>query len=194
MLKRFLLAAVVAAMFVPAQSFAVDHKGQWALGYWDPSAPIGVRKQFSEKAAFDLGIGFATAKISDDPTTATANDRKTNLQFHVEAGIPLTLVKTERADFFFRPGILWRAVPYYLDNGTSIEKKTASQIDVTGTLGAEWHVTDNLSLSVGHGLRLTSYKPVSTNDLVFAEPKSETNISALDALDVTRIGFHWYFN
>ena len=155
----------------------------------------GQPRAFLEKAAFDLGLGFATAKIADDPTTVSPNDKKTNLQFHFEAGIPITLVKAERADFFFRPGILWRAVPYYVNDGVNpVEKKTASQIDVTGTLGAQWHVTDNLSLSVGHGVRLSKAKPVGANDIVAGEPASETNFSGLDALDVTRIGFHWYFN
>ncbi len=196
MLKRLTLFATLLVLLVPAKSFAVDHKGQWALGYWDPNAPIGVRYQLGHKTAIDLGLGFATAKIADDPTTATVGDKKTNLQFHVEAGIPLTLKKTDRADFFFRPGILLKEVPYYLDNGVTVEKKTASQIAVTGTLGAEWHVTDNLSLSVGHGVRFTSSKPVSANDIVTSPtaPESEKNFSGLDALDVTKIGFHWYFN
>jgi hypothetical protein len=198
MLKRLLAVAMFAALLAPAVSHAADSKGKWALGYWDPSAPLGVRYKIAEKAAIDLGFGFQTEKIADDPTTVAAGDKKTNIQFNIEAGIPLTLVKTEHADFFFRPGILLSEIPYYDDSGATTVKKTASDIAVTGTLGAEWHVTDNLSLSVGHGIRFTSVKgdpnPIGPNEITDVPLTSETSFSGQEALDVTRIGFHWYFN
>jgi hypothetical protein len=186
MLKRFLSVAAFAAILVPATSHAVDHTGQWALGYYDADAPIGIRYQFSPKAAFDAGIGFANADVANDESVT---------QFHVELGVPLTLVKTDRADFFFRPGLLYKSIPYFVDNGVDpVSKERASDMSITGHFGAEWHATDNLSFSVGHGIRFNSSKGVGTGETFASEQtESSSSFTALDALDITRIGFRWYF-
>lgn len=191
MLKRVLTLAAFAVLFVPAVSHAVDHSKQWALGYYNSDAPIGIRYQFSEKAAFDFGVGFSSFE-GEDNSSATP-DTKNYLTYNIELGVPITLVKTDRADFFFRPGLLWSSVPYQLDNGTSVSDERASDIMIEAHLGAEWHVTDNFSVSAGHGINIVSSKGVDAGDLRGSEPESSTSWGS-SGLSITDIGFHWYFN
>jgi long-subunit fatty acid transport protein len=190
MLKRFLAVAAFAAILVPSSAFAVDHSKQWGVGYYDPEAPIGVRYQFSEKAAFDFGLGFV--KFDGEDNSTSPSSEKSYMQYHVEVGVPITLVKMDRADFFFRPGLLMRSIPYQLDNGTSVSDERASETDIKLHLGAEWHATDNLSLSVGHGLTIANQKPVSAGSFEGSKPEGSTVIFS-EGLSLTSIGFRWYF-
>ena len=192
MLKRILAFAAFAAIFVPATSQAVDHKGQWAAGFYDYNAPLGLRYQFGEKAAFDFGLGFDTRE-DDDNASTDPNATKTFLTYDVEVGVPVTLVKTDRADFFFRPGLLWESVPYQLDDGTNpVTNERASDITFKLHLGAEWHATDNLSLSVGHGIEIDSSHGTFAGQLRSVKPESSTTWST-QGMGITDIGFHWYF-
>ena len=195
-MKKALLALVVAALAIPAAARAErDLTGKFALGYWNAEAPIGGRYVISKSTALDLGVGFAQASISDDPTTAAVGDEAKNMQFHVAAGIPFTIVKREKVNFFVRPGVLFKFVPTY--NQATLtdpyEKKTETETDVTAILGAEWFPTDDLSFSVGHGLKLTSTKNVSANELTTGDLKSQSLVSGLEAIDITSVGFHFYF-
>ena len=95
MLKRFLAVATFAAVLVPATSQAVDNSGRWALGYYDPQAPVGIRYQFGEKAGLDVGLGFASSEDIDHAST-TPGDTRNFVQYHVELGVPVTLVACAR--------------------------------------------------------------------------------------------------
>jgi hypothetical protein len=193
MLKRVLTLAAFAVLFVPAVSHAVDHSKAWALGYYNSDAPIGIRYMFSEKAGLDVGVGFSSFEGFD--AAAATPDTKNFLTYNVDIGVPITLVKTDRADFFFRPGFLWSSVPYQFDDGTNpISDERASDITIEAHLGAEWHVTDNFSLSAGHGIDIVSSKDVFPGELVTgSKPESSTSWGSR-ALSITDIGFHWYFN
>lgn len=195
-MKRILFTLAAALLALPSISSAqTDRSGKVAIGYFDPEAPLGARYQVSQKVGLDLGFGFAQAEIGDDPTTATPGDEKKNLQLHIEAGVPFTLIQRDHVNFFFRPGVLFRFIPTY--NQATVpdpyEKKTESESAVSLILGAEWFPTDDLSLSVGHGLQFVSSKGVDANDLTTGEQESSTSINGLQALDLTRIGFHFYF-
>lgn len=193
MLKRFLTVVAFAAILVPAASQAVDNSGKWALGYYDSQAPVGIRYQFGEKAGFDFGLGFASSEDIDNAST-TPGETKNFMQYHVELGVPVTLVATDNANFYFRPGLLWQSIPYQLDDGVNpVSDERASDITFKLHLGAEWFATRNLSLSVGHGIDIASSKGVSRGDLLGGKPESSTSWGSA-ALDVTSIGFHWYFN
>lgn len=195
-MKKGLLALVVAAMALPAAALAErDLTGTLALGYWNAEAPIGGRYVISKSTAIDLGFGFAQTYVSDDPSTAAVGDDKKNLQLHVAAGVPFTLVRREKVNFFVRPGVLFKFIPTY--NQATVtdpyEKKTESETEITGILGAEWFATDDLSFSVGHGLKLTSSKGVSANDTTTGSLESQSFLSGLEAIDITSVGFHFYF-
>ncbi|HKQ19740.1 MAG TPA: hypothetical protein VJW75_08340, partial [Candidatus Eisenbacteria bacterium] len=94
-MKRILLALTVSLLALPSSSFAVDKTGHLAVGYFNPDAPLGIRYPISPKVGLDIGLGFDQDEISDDPTTATVGDEKKNLQLHVEAGVPLTIMSRE---------------------------------------------------------------------------------------------------
>jgi hypothetical protein len=55
---------------------------------------------------------------------------------------------------------------------------------MTADLGAEWFVTIQFSLTVGHGLQ---FEQVSG-------PDDKFGVSALRALSFENVGFHFYFN
>lgn len=194
MLKRFLAVAAFAAMLIPSSAFAVDHSKQWALGYFFDDAPIGVRYMMSPKVGLDAGLGYAASEgpdfSSNDPSATS-----TNGQFSFELGLQYNLVKTDRADFFVRPFFGMTTVPYYLDNGT--DPTTSESVTDTrfgAMLGAEWHATDNLSLSFGHGLGVTSGHGVDAGDLRGAEPDASTSIQTVGlTTGASSIGFRWYF-
>jgi len=195
-MKKSILALLVAALAIPAAAHAErDLTGKVALGYWNAEAPIGGRYVISKSTAIDLGFGFAQTFVSDDPTTATVGDDKKNLQLHIAAGVPFTLVKREKVNFFVRPGVLFKFVPTYNQATVSdpYVKKTETDVEVTGILGAEWFATDDLSFSVGHGLKLSSTKGVAANDLTTGTLKSQSFLSGLEAIDITSVGFHFYF-
>lgn len=194
-MKKGLIALALAALVLPAAAHAQrDLTGKLALGYWNPDAPIGGRYVVSERVALDLGLGFAQF-LGDDPTTADPTDTKKNLQLHIAAGVPFTVVKRDRVNFFIRPGVLFRFIPTYnqATGADPYEKKSETETEITGILGAEWFATDDLSFSVGHGLKLENRKGVSANDQTTGDVESESFLSGLEALDITSIGFHFYF-
>ena len=123
------------------------------------------------------------------------DDEKKNLQLNIEAGIPLTIMDRDNVNLFFRPGVLFSFIPTYNRDTVAdpYEKKSESETAVSLILGAEWFPTGDLSLSVGTGLEFESSKGVSTNDLTTGDLESSSSINGLQALDITRIGFHFYF-
>jgi len=197
MLKRFLAVAAFAAMLIPSSAFAVDHSKQWALGYFAEDAPIGVRYMMSPKLGFDFGLGYSTKEgedyaVSDTDPGATSS----NGQFSFELGLPYNIVKTDRADFFVRPSFLMTTVPYFLDNGTSTTSESVTDTKFGLMLGAEWHATDNLSLSFGHGFGWATGHggDAIRGQELNAEPQSTTSITTVgSSMGSSSIGFRWYF-
>jgi hypothetical protein len=195
-MKKRVLALVLAAVILPAAAHAQrDLTGKLALGYWDKEAPIGGRYVVSHNMALDLGFGFSQSLIGDDPTTAAAGDSKKNMQLNLAAGVPITLLHRDKTNVFLRPGILFEMVPTY--NRATVadpyEKKTETDLAFTGIIGAEWFATDDLSFSVGEGIRVQSTKGVFPNELTTGSVDSETFLSGLEAVDITAVGFHYYF-
>lgn len=194
MLKRFLMVAAFAAMLVPSSAFAVDHGKQWALGYFFDDAPIGVRYMISPKVGLDGGLGYTSEEGRDwessDPSATT-----TNGQFTFELGVQFNLIQAERADFFIRPSFSMTSVPYFVDNGVDpISSESVSDTRFGAMLGAEWHATDDLSLSFGHGVGVTSNHGVSAGDIAPAEPDASTSIQTIGlTTGFSSIGFRWYF-
>jgi len=191
MSKRFLALAALIALCVPSLSHAADSKGVWALGYWNSNAPIGIRYQATDKMGVDLAFGFQTSKGVDESSATTPE--KTFTTFDVDFGLPMNLKRTEHANFFFRPGLTLQEVPYYVGASGTATKKTLSNLAISGTLGAEWKVTDNLSLSVGHGVEWDKANGfVGPGDLLGAEATKESTFGTR-ALSLTDLGFRWYF-
>jgi hypothetical protein len=87
------------------------------------------------------------------------------------------VVQTEKVNFFIRPGF------EYQSDSRVVGGEVKSTMIITADLGAEWFVTDQFSLSVGHGLQFAQVSGV----------EDKWGISALRALGFESVGFHFYF-
>ncbi len=159
----FTLIVLTATVSFPAS----PKPGTFGLGWYSPSAPVGGRVWVNEMVALDLGLGFA-----DKNALASADSR-----VHLNIGIPVTVVTTERVNFFIRPGVEFQT------NSRVVGSEVKSTTIITADLGAEWFVTDQFSLTAGHGLQ---FAQVNGSD--------DWGITALRALSVDNVGFHFYFN
>lgn len=141
----------------------------FGLGWYSTSAPIGGRLLFNN-VGIDLGLGYASKDL-----LGTDDDR-----FHVNVGVVFYPVKKGNVSFFIRPGL-------ELQTGArKVGTETKSKMIITADLGAEWFVTDQFSLSVGHGLQFEQLSSTTGDD--------KWGISALRALSFNNVGFHFYFN
>ena len=162
-----LVLSAVAFLIIQTYAFAGEHKtGTFGLGWYSQTAPVGGRAWITPQIGVDLGLGYA-----DKNTLGTDNDR-----IHVNIGVPVDVVQTDRVNFFIRPG-------YELQtNSRTVNGELKSTSIITADLGVEWFVTDAFSLSAGHGLEV---KQVDGSD--------DWGISALRALSFENVGFHFYF-
>lgn len=170
-MKRILFVPLLTFLLASSLTFADNHgKTRFGLGWYSLSAPVGGRILINNNVGVDLGLGYA-----DKNLLGTQNDR-----FHINLGVLFNAVKTGDVNFFIRPGVELQT------NARAVGNETKSKIIVTADLGAEWFVTDQLSLSVGHGLQF--------EQLSDATDDSKWGISALRALSFSNVGFHFYFN
>jgi hypothetical protein len=168
-MKRFLIFGVLGLVIATTPLRAAERKaGTLGLGWYSISAPVGGRVWVTPIVGVDLGLGFA-----DKNVLGSANDR-----VHVNVGIPVNVVMTEKVNFFIRPGIELQT------NARTVGTEVKSKMIITADLGVEWFVTDQFSLSAGHGLQ---FEQVSGSDDKF-------RISALRALGFQNVGFHFYFD
>jgi hypothetical protein len=164
---RSILSAMLLFVVLTSLASAGEHKtGTFGLGWYSTTAPVGGRVWVTPMIGLDLGFGYADKKV-----LGTANDR-----FHVNVGVPVDLVQTERVNFFIRPGFEFQT------NSRVVNTEVKSTSLLTADLGVEWFVTDQFTLSAGHGLQL---EQVNGSD--------DWGISALRALSFNSIGFHFYF-
>lgn len=168
-MKRTIMMLFVGFVFVRGSGQAMELKpGVVGLGWYSTSAPVGGRVWVTPVFGIDLGLGFA-----DKNVLGSANDR-----FHVNLGFPVNVVKTEKVNFFIRPGVEVQT------NARTVGAEGKSKLIITADLGAEWFVADNLSLTVGHGLQLEQV----------SGPDDRFGVSVLRALSLENVGFHFYFN
>jgi hypothetical protein len=168
-MKRFFALALLGVAITTVSARAAEPKsGTFGLGWYSISAPVGGRVWISPMVGVDLGLGYA-----DKNVLGTAKDR-----FHVNLGIPVNVVRTEKVNFFIRPGVELQT------NARTVGTEVKSKMIITADLGAEWFVTENFSLTVGHGLQFEQ----------LSGPDDKFGVSALRALSFENVGFHFYFN
>lgn len=166
MKKIYSLIALITLLF-STSSFANDMK--YGLGWYSVSAPVGGRVWVTPEVGIDLGLGYA-----DKNALGSTKDR-----FHLNLGVPVNVVKANNVNFFIRPGIELQT------NARVVAGESKSKMIITADLGAEWWITQNFTLSVGHGLQFEQ-----VND---ATDDSKWGITALRALGFNNLGFHFYF-
>jgi hypothetical protein len=168
-MKRFFSLVLLGVAITTVSARAAEPKsGTFGLGWYSISAPVGGRVWISPMVGVDLGLGYA-----DKNVLGTAKDR-----FHVNLGIPVNVVMTEKVNFFIRPGVELQT------NARTVGTEVKSKMIITADLGAEWFVTENFSLTVGHGLQFEQ----------LSGPDDKFGMSALRALSFENVGFHFYFN
>ena len=168
-MKRFFILSVLGLVMGTTSLRAAEPKaGTIGLGWYSISAPVGGRVWVTPMVGVDIGLGFA-----DKNLLGATNDR-----FHVNAGIPVNVVMTEKVNFFIRPGVEFQT------NARTVGPEVKSKLIVTADLGVEWFVTEQLSLTVGHGLQFEQ----------LSGPTDKSGLSALRALSFDNVGFHFYFN
>jgi hypothetical protein len=169
-MKRILFVPLLTFLVVSSLSFAQSNNTRFGLGWYSISAPVGGRILFNNTVGVDFGLGYA------DKNVLGSSDNR----FHINLGLLFNAVKTGDVNFFIRPGVELQT------NARTVGEEMKSKIILTADLGAEWFVTKQLSLSVGHGLQ---FEQVSdpTDD-------SKWGLSALRALGFSNVGFHFYFN
>jgi hypothetical protein len=149
---------------------AQEHHMKGALGFHEVDAPLGIRWWFSEKMAFDGGLGFGSDEIGGENFSHMALD----------LGLPITLKSWDRVHFIVRPGIVYRTQevptpPAGTDNNT--------QMVIQGELEAEVFLVENFSVSAAHGFAIVNNDP--------AVGGSTTDYGTTGA-NFTNIGFHVY--
>ncbi len=170
-MKRIIFIPLLTFLLASSLSFAQENsKTRFGFGWYSLSAPIGGRVLINNNVGIDLGLGYA-----DKNVLGTTDDR-----FHINLGILFNAVKTGDVNFFIRPGVELQT------NARSVGNETKSKMIITADLGAEWFVTNQFSLSVGHGLQFEQLSDASDD--------SRWGISALRALSFSNVGFHFYFN
>lgn len=168
-MKHFIAMAILSVAITAAPARAAEPKsGTFGLGWYSTSAPVGGRVWVSPMVGIDLGLGFA-----DKNLLGAAKDR-----FHINVGIPVNVVMTEKVNFFIRPGVEFQT------NARTVGAEVKSKVIITADLGVEWFVTEKFSLTVGHGLQLEQ----------IGGPDDKFGVSALRALSFENVGFHFYFN
>lgn len=168
-MKRLIAFAILTVIITSTSARAAEPKpGTFGLGWYSISAPVGGRVWVSPMVGVDLGLGFA-----DKNLLGAANDR-----FHINVGIPVNVVMTEKVNFFIRPGVEFQT------NARTVGNEVKSKMIITADLGAEWFVTEKFSLTVGHGLQMEQ----------LSGPDDKFGFSALRALSFENVGFHFYFN
>ncbi|RCK72422.1 MAG: hypothetical protein IGBAC_0496 [Ignavibacteriae bacterium] len=167
-MKKSIILNILITLLVISTVSANEMK--YGLGWYSSSAPVGGRIWFNSNYGLDLGLGYA-----DKNFLGSDKDR-----FHLNIGLPVNVFKTNSVNFFIRPGFELQT------NARTVGADLKSKIIITADLGAEWWITENFTLSVGHGLQFEQLSHPSDD--------SKWGITALRALSFNNVGFHFYFN
>ncbi len=168
-MKRSIVLSMLLLFTAVPSVFAGEPKpGTFGLGWYSSTAPIGGRVWLSPQIGLDLGLGFA-----NDKALGTSDSR-----VHINVGFPVNVVTTEKVNFFIRPG-----VEFQTNSRNDAAGELTGTTYITADLGAEWFVSEQFSLSVGHGLQVYQ---ISGSD--------DWGITALRALSFENVGFHFYFD
>jgi hypothetical protein len=168
-MKHIYTLIAILTLTLSSLSFAGEKDIKYGLGWYSVSAPIGGRIWFTPDVGLDLGLGYA-----DKNALGSTKDR-----IHINVGIPVNVVKVKDVNFVIRPGIEFQT------NARVVAGELKSKMIITADLGAEWWITENFTLSVGHGFQF--------EQLDHPTDDSKWRISALRALGFNNVGFHFYF-
>ncbi|MEZ4388265.1 MAG: hypothetical protein R3D98_11960 [Candidatus Krumholzibacteriia bacterium] len=145
-MRTFAIVAL-AALLTAGTAAATDRSGEFALGFNNTDAPVGLRYFFGEKVGADLGLGLESTDLGADSATS----------FFLEAGVTYVLYDYNSSYFFVRPAIAYSSLDDRI-YGTGSADARWTVIDVKLNLGAEVRLADRFGLTFQHGVRFTSTK------------------------------------
>ena len=152
MLRKITLTALVAVLALATVAGAAERKGDFALGFSNTDAPVGVRYFTSDKLAVDLGLGFESMDVPSEGDTETASN------FFVEGGVTYVLYDYMDSFFFLRPALMYASYDE-LDSGG-----LDSSFRIALNLGAEVRLAERFGLTFQHGLAFQSDSPQGDGD------------------------------
>jgi hypothetical protein len=181
MFKKLLLLTAVLVMAFAVTSSAKDLTGRFGLGYYESQAPVGIRYWVNEKVGIDGGLGFQSEDgfMEFDDQGQPTGETTSATRFWVSAGVPYVVFPTDRANFMFRPGVLFGVFDedYY-------DPKTRVLIQLH--LVAEVFFGDHFSLEAAHGVNIDMQTPADDD----ADSMMDFGTASGS---ITQLGFHFYF-
>jgi hypothetical protein len=150
-MRSIAIATLAAVIGLAGPALAVDRSGEFALGFNNTDAPVGLRYFFSEKVGADLGLGFESTDLGSESASS----------LFLEAGVSYIVFDYDDAYFFVRPAVAFSS----LDDrvyGTGAAADVAGAdatwtvIDLKLNLGAEVRLAERFGLTFQHGLMFTT--------------------------------------
>ena len=144
-MRSIAIVTLAAVIGLAGPALAVDRSGEFALGFNNTDAPVGLRYFFSEKVGADLGLGFESIDLGSESASS----------LFLEAGVSYIVFDYDDSYFFVRPAVAFSS----LDDrvyGTGSEDATWSVIDLKLNLGAEVRLAERFGLTFQHGLMFTT--------------------------------------
>lgn len=145
------LSLAVIALALSASVAGAHGKGSYAIGFMESDAPVGGRYMLSEKMGLDIGLGFISVDAEDEDNEGRASGDKhlayAGTQFVLRAALPIALQSGDKVSLQVRPGL-------GITSNSPDEGESDTAIDISGLLVAEWMMSNTISISGAHGLRV----------------------------------------
>jgi len=179
MKKVFFL--VVAFCLVASSAMAAMPGGKMGFGFRLSDTPLSLIMRFNEKVGGVFGIGFSSIDLGDE----------TGTNFALSAGLPITVIPTEKANLNVMPLIRYTSYDVRTSGGLGSSAQdgdpdfTGSMIDIALLLEVEAFISENFSVSAAHGFGISMDSPPGEG------VDSSTNLSTLGN-NWTGFGFTFY--
>jgi hypothetical protein len=152
MMNKILLSTLFVALLATGAA-ATDRTGEFAMGFNNTDAPVGIRYFFSDKTAVDLGLGFESMDLGSESATS----------MWFEFGLPYVLYDYNDSFFFVRPAVTYASLDDRVYGSGSVDD-TWTSFDVMLNLGAEIRLAERFGLTFQHGLGFNSMSPPGNGD------------------------------
>ncbi len=143
------------------------------------AATVGGRQWLSEQVGLDVGVGFNSFKAEQGTQVETWTGMS------VDLGLPIVVKKLPHVNFIVRPGVQFGSLEDKDETSLPTTTTKYTMRGFSGTLEAEWYVTENLSLSAAHGLAWASMKDDGSPAIKF------TSMGTTGS-NFTQLGFNLY--
>ncbi len=165
MMRKMIVILALVSLLVATAAMAGENgrKGDFAMGFNNTDAPVGIRYFTSDKLAIDFGVGFQGTDLGDETASS----------FWFDLGAPYILNDYGNAFFFLRPAVTLGI----LDNrdmgliGNPVLDADMNAVDDTWTqftaalyLGGEVEFNDHLGVTFQQGFGLVSMSPPGDGD------------------------------